>query len=284
MDVTAVIVNYNTGQSLVKCVASVIDSDQPAKVIVIDNASIDDSIAELLQRYPDDPRVNCVRNADNIGFAAAVNQGLAMSESAWLLILNPDCILSTSAIGLLRGALERDDEAVLAGAWVINPDGSVQRACRRSLPDPARAIKEVTGLARMMNVQGVDQSHLPPPEDVLRVEAVSGACMLVKTAYLKRLDGLDPGYKLHCEDLDLMQRIRLQGWWSLLVPDAIVTHQQGVSSRSRPLWVEWQKHLGMLRFHRKFYAKQRNFLFNLFITLGVWGHFLIRIPGVLSRS
>ena len=86
----------------------------------------------------------------------------------------------------------------------------------------------------------------------MEVEAISGACMLVRRAALDDVGGLDEGYFLHCEDLDWCHRFRQAGWRVLFVPGVRVVHDKGVSSRARPVFVQWHLHRGMVRYYRKF--------------------------------
>ena len=107
--------------------------------------------------------------------------------------------------------------------------------------------------------------------------------MLLKYSAFDEVKGLDSNYGLHCEDLDLMYRLRQRGYHCLLVPAARVYHRQGVSSRSRPLWVHWQKHLGMQRFFRKFQARSHAFPVRWLVLAGIWLRFAATLPLALLR-
>jgi GT2 family glycosyltransferase len=121
------------------------------------------------------------------------------------------------------------------------------------------------------------------PAGTSQAEAVSGACMLLKKEAFRQVGYMDEAYGLHCEDLDLMFRLRQRGYHCLLVPAARVYHQQGLSSRSRPLWVHWQKHLGMQRFFGKFQAAQYRLPFRWLVYTGIWCRFLLTLPLALFR-
>jgi GT2 family glycosyltransferase len=102
--------------------------------------------------------------------------------------------------------------------------------------------------------------------------------MLIRKAPFLEAGGMDEAYGLHCEDLDLMYRMNERGHLCLFVPAARVFHQQGVSSRTRPVWVHWQKHLGMQRFFRKFQADNYIFPVRWLVTAGIWSRFLLKLP------
>ena len=95
---------------------------------------------------------------------------------------------------------------------------------------------------------------------------------------------MDDAYGLHCEDIDLMYRLHQEGQYSLFVPSAVVYHRQGVSSRSRPLWVHWQKHRGMQRFFNKFQARQYSFPVRCLVIAGIWTRFAVTLPVQLIRN
>ncbi|MHB1951573.1 MAG: glycosyltransferase family 2 protein, partial [Acidiferrobacteraceae bacterium] len=108
------------------------------------------------------------------------------------------------------------------------------------------------------------------------VEAVSGSYLMIRRADFETLGGWDEGYFLHCEDLDLCQRIRDTGRVILFVPGAVATHLQGESTRRSPVRTEWHKHRGMLRFYRKFQARRYGAVTSAFVISGIALHFLAR--------
>lgn len=294
--VDVVVVNYNAGDALLRCLRSVLEQADPLHVTVVDNASSDGSMDALHERYGSDPRLTLVLNPDNPGFARAVNRilerpppGRSGKDAPYLLILNPDCELDPGALRLLREALDSDPQAGLAAPLVVDAHGTPQRASLRRFPDPWRALMQFSGLWRLggrypgwsgveMAVDEVGDGAGDGAGGAQQAEAVSGACMLLRRPLFDRLGGLDPRYGLHCEDLDLMYRLHLAGHHSLFVPQARACHQQGVSSSSRPLWVHWQKHLGMQRFFLKFQAPDRAFPVRWLVRAGIWLRFALTLP------
>lgn len=288
--VDVVIVNFNAGEALARCAGSVLKQDACASLTVVDNASGDGSLERVEQKYGADPRLKLLRNSDNRGFARAVNQAAQQSAGAQsqdcLLILNPDCEVDADALETLRGALDREPGAALAGPLVVDSEGRPQRATLRHFPDPRAALLTFSGLWRLGRWwpawRGVERSDELPGE-VARAEAVSGACMLVRRSAFEAAGGLDEAYGMHCEDLDLMYRLQQAGWHCLYVPAAQAMHLKGVSSRSRPLWVHRQKHLGMQRFFRKFQARECAPPLRWLVYAGIWAHYLLLLPVVFLR-
>ncbi len=281
--VTAVIVNYNAGALLADGVRELLAAGV-ASLAVVDNASSDGSLEPLRELMAGEPRLKLIANPDNRGFAAANNQGAAGAASEYLLFLNPDCRMTAAGLGRLTALLDARADVGMVGPLVLNTDGSEQRGCRRHLPDPQRALMRVlgrTGPDADGGVSGFDLTGTPLPKAPAEVEAISGACMLVRRELFERIGGWDAGYFLHCEDLDLCMRVGQAGLKILFVPEVSVTHVQGVSSRRRPVFVLWHKHRGMWRYYRKFLQAREPFWLTLLVWLGIWMRFLLLVPAAL---
>ena len=287
MSIDTVIVNFNTGDALLRCVAALQAGTQYTSVTVVDNASDDNSAAILQNLYSGHPGVEILFNAENRGFAPAVNQVARRSEADWILVLNPDCMVEPETLERLQQALQDDPHAGLAGPAVRDAKGHMQRATTRRFPTPWKSFVTASGLWRLgkrfpvLTGIEVDNSKLGP--EAVPCEAVSGACMLIRREALEAVGFLDEGYTLHCEDLDLMYRLKLEGWHCLYVPAAGSTHDQGLSSRERPGWVHYQKHLGMARFFRKFQADSTSFPLRLLVYTGIWLRFIDLWPLALIK-
>jgi GT2 family glycosyltransferase len=287
MSIATIIVNYNAGETLQRCVQALLKSTAHTKITVVDNASSDRSAENLRNLYGDHQGVEFLFNPSNLGFGPAVNAVARRCDADWILILNPDCMLDPDTLGKLENALESDASAGLAGPAVRDENGQIQRATMRRFPDPWKSLMTASGLWRLGKwlpaFQGieVDISKLTDGAEIC--DAVSGACMLVRRSTLEAVGFLDEEYAMHCEDLDLMYRIKHQGWHCLYVPQASSVHVQGLSSRSRPTWVHFQKHRSMVRFFKKFQAKTTNFPVRMLVYSGIWLRFVILWPLVLIR-
>jgi GT2 family glycosyltransferase len=281
-----VIVNYNAGPVLVDCLDAVLW--QAAEVVVVDNASDPQGFEPVIGRFLSHPRLRLIRSATNLGFAAGCNAGTALATQPLVFYLNPDCIVAPGALERLCVALDEHPGAAMAGGLLTALDGSEQGGGRRAVPTPWRAFVRAFGLARLSWCwPGMfDDFHLhrePLPEAPIAVEAISGACMLIRRAALAEIGPLDEGYFLHCEDLDLCMRIRAGGRTILFVPDAPIVHHKGVCSRGRPVFVEWHKHKGMIRFYRKHFRQRYPSGLMELVTCGVWLRFSALAAGHLGR-
>jgi GT2 family glycosyltransferase len=271
---SAIIVNYNAGSLLRKCVDSLLACPLDIEIIVVDNASTDASL-EILQ---DLSQVCVIRNSTNVGFAAACNIGIGASSTPFLLFLNPDCFFEPDAIVTLMAGLQSGELVGMAGGLLVNEDGTEQGGGRRAVPTPWRSFVRAFGLQRFSNrwpklFYDFYLHKQPLPDNPIKVEAISGACMLVKRDAMEVVGLWDEGYFLHCEDLDWCMRFRQKGWQILFVPNARISHALGACSQSRRVFVEWHKHKGMVRFYGKFFRHQYPGALMWLVTVGVWLRF-----------
>lgn len=257
--VTIVVVNYNAGKFLEPCIALCLQ--QAGEVILVDNASADGSMDAVTRRFGGDSRLTVIRNETNLGFAVACNIGAKVATGQFVLFLNPDCALEEGAVSQLLLALESDPKAGMAGGLLLNEDGTEQAGGRRAVPTPWRSLVRAFHLSRFADrwprlFTDFNLHMQPLPAGPLEVEAISGACTMVKRHAMQDVGPWDEKYFLHCEDLDLCMRYRGRGWTIQFVPAARIIHHRGACSRSRPVFVEWHKHRGMLSFYRKFFRHQ----------------------------
>lgn len=254
---------------------------------MVDNASHDTSL-KLVEEPSLGEFVKIIRNARNVGFAAGCNIGVRESTAQYLLFLNPDCILEPFALQRMISVLESAPDIGMVGGFLCNFDGSEQPGGRRVIPTPRRAFIRAFGLAWLAKLSPRFFSdflmhHEPLPTHAIAVEAISGACMLVKRDAVEKVGLWDEGYFLHCEDLDWCMRFHQNGMRIMFVPDAKVFHAWRACSRSRPFFVEWHKHKGMIRFYRKFFRHQYPGLMMAMVAVGVWLRFSLIVTYYLFR-
>lgn len=278
MCISVIIVNYNSGDHVSACVKSVFEHAPETEIIVVDNASSDDSIAKLESAFPEDSRLKIKRHPVNAGFAVACNLGTSHASHDFFFYLNPDCIIDAQTIPRLLDCLNHDERVGMVGGLVLNPDGTEQRGGRRSVPTPGRTLVRILKLSflskrfpQLFPDFNLHQQKLP--DHPIEVDAISGACMLVKRKAFEEVNGLDEEYFLHCEDLDWCMRFHQHNWKIMFVPDALLKHDQGACSKATPIAVEWYKHHGMVRFYRKFFRSEYPHLLLWTVILAIWIRF-----------
>jgi GT2 family glycosyltransferase len=236
-----------------------------AQIRVVDNGSDDDTVAIVQRHAAADARVHFVANPDNPGFAIACNQGARDSDAPWLAFVNPDCLVEPDSLQRLRAHGGQLDGNALLGVDLIDEDGVRDAAARRRDPDFAAMLRSPATAS--LGVAGNDAQSLQ------QVDAVSGALLLLPRTLFDRIGGFDEAYRLHAEDLDLCRRVRMTGAAVVVANDVRVLHLRGVSSRSRPLFVEWHKHRGLWRYFRKFEAPRHGWFTRCAVFAMIWGRF-----------
>jgi GT2 family glycosyltransferase len=229
---TAIIVNYQSYDELHSCLASLDRANEGISVVVVDHASEPVAADGITAAYP---AVHLLRLADNKGFAAGINLGARETDSPFLLLLNPDCMLEPEACCRLVACLDSHDAAAVAGPRIRNADGSVQQSARR-FPNFTTAIAgRSSWLTRVAPRNPLSRHNLRVPASSsarpLEVDWVSGACLLVRRDAFERIGGMDEGFFLYWEDADFCRRLKAAGYSTLFCPAAVATHVGGRSSR-----------------------------------------------------
>ncbi len=243
-DVAAVIVNYNTRDHLLRCVAS-LRADGVKEIVVVDNSSVDGSAAALAAV---DPAV-FLPTGSNLGFGSAANVGAGATSGPLLLVMNPDAVVEAGAVGAMVEALDSDDGLAVVGPRVDNPDGTRYPSARR-FPELGVAVGHAfVGLVRPDNRFTRRYKMLDVDREVAaNVDWVSGTCMLVRRSAFEAVGGFDADYFMYVEDVDLCWRLHRAGWQVGYEPKARVVHTVGASSDLMPYRMIAAHHRSLLRF------------------------------------
>jgi GT2 family glycosyltransferase len=228
-----VIVNWNTGEHLRRCLQSIFSAMHPAfrlaRVTVVDNASSDGS-AVGVEQLP--LPLECIRNSRNLGFAAACNQGGADSTAEYLLFLNPDTLLLPDTLATVTAFMDSEEAAGIGicGVQVVQADGSPAISCAR-FPTPRVLFGKITGL-HVVLPRVFPSHHLTPGEleQSQPVDQVIGAFFFVRRDLFMQLGGFDERYFLYFEEVDFALRAREQGASSYFLKEATAFHAENVST------------------------------------------------------
>jgi GT2 family glycosyltransferase len=227
-----IIVNYNSTDYLLQCLRSVYGSLQElrAKVIVQDNASADD-VSRVQTMFPE---VVLSRNAYNMGFAKAVNQGLEESNAPYVILLNPDIHVSNGFFSFVLQYMEENPEVGIVGPKILNLDGSVQGSAR-SFPTPLTALFGRSTLLTKWFPKNrfTSRNVLTTRTDgntPVAVDWVSGACMVVRRKAIDDVGPIDERFFIYWEDADWCKRMWRCGWKVVYLPRANIVHYVGGSS------------------------------------------------------
>lgn len=246
--ISVLIVNWNTRRLLECCLRSILTAGEGLlrEVIVVDNASTDDSVAMVRERFP---RVRLVENAENEGFARANNRGVGLARGDHVLLLNTDAFLAPGALRALMELAECKPNAGLVGAQLRNPDGTFQ-ASHTAFPTLRQEFLILSGLGRAL-WRPWYPSYGPDEGAPRMADYVEGACMLVRRAAYLAVGGFDEEYFMYAEDVDLCRALCDAGWEVWYQPAAVVTHLGGGSSLHRKPEREGDLYRSRVRYFRK---------------------------------
>jgi len=243
----SVVVNYESGLALARCVAD-LRSAGLAELVVVDNGSTDGSLAAAEAAVSE---VTVVSPGRNLGYGAAANRGVSASAAPLILICNPDLEVPPGAVTALVAALDADPGCALVGPLIRNASGERYPSARRfpSMVDAAgHALLGIFAsdnrFTRRYQQADLDESGT----DTRTVDWVSGACFLVRRSAFESIGGFDESYFMYVEDVDLCWRIGRSGWSVAYVPGAEVTHLQGLSTDLHPYRMILEHHRSLLRF------------------------------------
>lgn len=238
-DLSVLIVNWNVAPLLRRCLASIIASPgvtlDPAgpgihtEIIVVDNASSDESQAMLAREFPE---VKVIANDVNVGFTRANNQGLRVARGRAVLFLNPDTELIGNALPTMVRYLEDHPDVGVVGPQLRYSDGRVQSS-RRRFPTLATAFLESTLIQQWWPDNAVARRYYVadrPDDQVQDVDWVMGACFLARRQTIDQVGGFDERFFMYSEELDWCRRTRAAGWRVVYLPTAQVVHHEGKSS------------------------------------------------------
>jgi N-acetylglucosaminyl-diphospho-decaprenol L-rhamnosyltransferase len=264
-----VIVSYRCEALLRECLASLRAHPPacPVRIHVVDNASGDGTAEMVAREFPD---VALTMNETNVGFSSANNIGIRAGAAPYVLVLNPDTRVTEGALERMLEVVEHDPGVTVCGPRLELEDGSLDHAAKRTFPTPISALGHFSGIGRRPDAGGELAAYRAPEVERGPVDAVNGACMLIRRAALAQVGLFDEGFWMYMEDLDLCYRLHEAGWVTWYEPSATVIHvKAGTTGRPRSARLDRAFHYGMYRFYRKHYAAGHNPLYNGLIYAGI---------------
>jgi N-acetylglucosaminyl-diphospho-decaprenol L-rhamnosyltransferase len=266
---SAVIVNYASWALTVRCVESVLAAGhKDLEVTVVDN--------DTPQPPQLPPRVRLIRNAQNLGFARACNQGIAASSGDLVVLVNPDTSVKRDFFRLIETFFDENPTVGVAGPRILYPDGRLQLTARREVGLVSGLFGRTSLLTRLFPKSSLVKSQFPAVTDSTRptpVDWVAGMCMILRRSTLEEIGPLDERFFMYFEDTDLCRRAREANWSVFYLPQIEVVHEVGASSYSKPKAI-WLLHKSAFLYHRKHGAHGPLDILSLLVFLGLTGRAL----------
>lgn len=286
MDLSVVIVNYNTKALLIQTLDSVFASSDTFEyeVFVVDNASMDGSSEVISVDYPE---VRLISNQENVGFARANNQAIMESKGRYVLLLNSDTFIQNDTFEKMIRFLDKHPIAGAVGCKVIKPDGTLDLACKRSFPTPQNSLYHFLGLDALFpsshRFGAYNLTYLNENENH-EVDCLVGACMMVRKTVINQVGLLDESFFMYGEDIDWSYRIKKAGWEIWYVPETTIVHYKGASASKMPIRMIYEFYYSMVLYFKKHRSEDTWLGIRLLVYLGILVGFFVALGKNLLRG
>lgn len=280
MELSIVIVNWNTRELLAKCLES-IRSCPPVgeyEVWVVDNASTDASVEMVREQFPE---VRLIDNDQNMGFARANNQAIGQSRGRYVLLLNPDTEVKQGALEKLVKFMDTHPQAGAAGARLLNSDGSLQISCH-PMPTLSREFWRMFYLDAVWPYASysMEKWSLDQPRDV---GVLMGACIILPRQLLELIGLMDKDYFMYSEEVDLCYRVQKLGRRIYWLPQAEVIHHRGKSAGQVPAETFLRLYAGKILYFRKHHGWFTVQVYKLILLFAALSRLILTPLAILSK-
>ncbi|HEY3298764.1 MAG TPA: glycosyltransferase family 2 protein [Armatimonadota bacterium] len=257
MELSIIIVNWNTSEYLRRCLESIITRPfaGECEVIVADNCSKDSSAQMVRDEFPE---VVLIANDHNLGYAAGNNQGIRRSSGEYVLLLNPDTEVKEGTLDTLVQFLKNHRDAGAVACRLIGPDGKVQSSCR-SFPDPAGVMFEYSKLSRLFpqsRVFGRYRMTYFDYETEVEVDQPMASCLMLTRKALDDVGMIDEEFPIFFNEVDWLFRAKQKGWKVYFTPETEIIHHGGASTRQVKPEMVRESHRSLAKFYRKHYRSR----------------------------
>ncbi|MBN1352905.1 glycosyltransferase family 2 protein [candidate division KSB1 bacterium] len=267
MDLSFIIVSYNSSENIKQCIRSLIDHvhdhgrQLEYEIIVVDNASSDDSVSVIETELP---QVVLIKNDENRGYSAALNQGIAASTGLFVVAMNNDIEISSNIFESMLRIMKADSGIGILGCNLINPDGSPQKSSFR-FPSLIGRIAILTSLNRLYQNR-TPFTERPDGTNPIEVDCAKGALLLIRRDALDRVGVFDEHYFMYHEEMDLCYRFKQDGWKVCIDQSSKAIHHGQHAEDAANRFVFLERNKSLLYFHKKHYSR-RNLTALIFINL-----------------
>lgn len=268
MDLSVVIVNYQTFELTKNTINSIFEYSYPfsLEVIVVDNASSDDSLSKLKDYFKD--KVKFIASAENNGFAAGNNQALNVSQGKYVLLLNSDTIVWEDTLESIYNYMEKHTDVGACGCRVLLENGELDKACKRSFPNVKNSFFRLFHIPTNSEDDDYNLDNLPDGE-IYEIDCLTGAFMFIRKTALDEVGFLDETFFMYGEDIDLCYRIKQAGWKIVYYGKSKITHLKGASSKKQKSKLIYEFYRAMYIYYNKHHAKESLFIVNIVVYLGI---------------
>ena len=268
MNLSVVIVNYQTFEMTKNTINSILEHSYPFsyEIIVVDNASSDDSLSRLQEYFKD--KVKFIASSENNGFAAGNNQALMQVNSDYVLLLNSDTIVWENTLENIYAYMENHEDVGACGCRVRLEDGQLDKACKRSFPNVKNSFFRLFHIPTNSKDDNYNLTDLAD-DGIYEIDCLTGAFMFMRKSALDEVGLLDETFFMYGEDIDLCYRIKQGGWKIVYYGESSITHLKGASSKKQKNKLIYEFYRAMYIYYKKHHAKESFFLTNIVVYIGI---------------
>mgnify|MGYP002735096571 CR=1 FL=1 len=268
MDLSVVIVNYQTYELTRDTINSVLKYSYPfsLEIIVVDNASADDSLAKLKDYFKDNVRF--IASGENRGFAAGNNQALKDLDCDYVLLLKSDTVVWENTLQDIYDYMESNPDVGACGCRVRLENGELDKACKRTFPNVKNSFFRLFHIPNKSKDDNYNLTNLPDDE-VYEIDCLTGAFMFIRKAALDEAGLLDETFFMYGEDIDLCYRIKEAGWKIVYYGKSSITHLKGASSKKQKSKLIYEFYRAMYVYYKKHHAGESSFIVNIVVYIGI---------------
>ncbi len=272
MKLSIIIVNYNVQHFLEQCLHSVFKAlkNIETEIFVVDNNSVDGSIAMLKTKFP---QVKLIENKKNTGFSYANNQAIKLSKGEYILLLNPDTVVEEDTFEKIMAFMDTHTDGGGLGVKMLDGKGNFLPESKRGLPTPAVAFFKIFGFSRLFpksKIAGRYHLGFLDKDKIHEVDVLSGAFMLLRKSVLDKVGLLDETFFMYGEDIDLSYRIILAGFKNYYFPETRIIHYKGESTRKSSVNYVFVFYKAMIIFAKKHFSQNKAQLFSFLISVAIY--------------
>jgi len=236
------------------------------EIIVVDNASSDDSLSRLQEYFKD--KVKFIASSENNGFAAGNNQALRQVNSDYVLLLNSDTIVWENTLENIYAYMENHEDVGACGCRVRLEDGQLDKACKRSFPNVKNSFFRLFHIPTNSKDDNYNLTDLAD-DGIYEIDCLTGAFMFMRKSALDEVGLLDETFFMYGEDIDLCYRIKQGGWKIVYYGESSITHLKGASSKKQKNKLIYEFYRAMYIYYKKHHAKESFFLTNIVVYVGI---------------
>ncbi|WP_405272090.1 glycosyltransferase family 2 protein [Methanobrevibacter sp.] len=268
MDLSIVILNYQTFELTKNTINSIFEYEYPFsyEVLLVDNASGDDSLSRLKDYFKDN--VIFIESRENNGFATGNNQALKIAKGKYQLLLNSDTIVWENTLESIYYYMEKHTDVGATGCRVLLENGDLDKACKRSFPNVKNSFFRLFHIPTKSKDDNYNLDSLPD-DGVYEIDCLTGAFMFIRKEALDEVGFLDETFFMYGEDIDLCFRIKQAGWKIVYYGKSKITHFKGASSKKQKSKLIYEFYRAMYVYYKKHHAHESFFITNFIVYFGI---------------